>query len=345
MRVSVSGIVQIAAIPLVGPVGAGIVAVVPALVGRRSPVKDVFNTAQRLALVLAGAVAYDLLGGTQLASDSAVDPVALAVDLAVAALVAALTNTLLLSGVLQLSTGGSLRVIVTDLVRQVVPDYTSYLVAAYLLVILWAPAGLGWASTLFFLPSLFVIQWGLHQHAAQWAARHEVITPFVEALDLRHPGAAEEARLAASAATAIATGLRLSPAVVDEVATAARLRDVGMLALDGAPAAIVRRDHSAAVRQVVGSVGFLQPSLDLVRGHHERVDGEGYPEGLVGEQIPLGARILAVADTWAHLVAEGWTRTDAVDHCESVVGSRLDERCTAALRRALERDLLPEVTP
>ena len=56
---------QIAAIPLVGPVGAALVAAVPGLVRRSSPVKDLFNTAQRVLLVLAGAAAYSLVGGAQ----------------------------------------------------------------------------------------------------------------------------------------------------------------------------------------------------------------------------------------------------------------------------------------
>ncbi|MGO4244567.1 HD-GYP domain-containing protein, partial [Janibacter sp. RAF20_2_2] len=145
-------------------------------------------------------------------------------------------------------------------------------------------------------------------------------------------------------AHAVATGLGLSPALVDRIATAARLRDVGMLALDGAAPAIVRRDHSLAAREVVGSVTFLRATLDLVDGHHERVDGQGHPLGLVGGEIPLGARVLAVADTWAHLRAEGWSARDAVDHCESQVGQSLDESCVAGLRRALERDQLPQVT-
>ena len=344
IRVSVSGIVQIAAIPLVGPVGAALVAAVPGLVRRSSPVKDLFNTAQRVLLVLAGAAAYSLVGGAQLTSSPSTNAWVLWLHMMVGALVAALANTVLLAGVLQLSSAGSLRVITADLLRQVIPDYASYLVAGYLLTILWAPAGLGWMSIFFFLPSLLVIQWGLHQHASEWATRHDMLTPFVEALDIRRPGAAEEARLASGAAHAVATGLGLSPALVDRIATAARLRDVGMLALDGAAPAIVRRDHSLAAREVVGSVTFLRATLDLVDGHHERVDGQGHPLGLVGGEIPLGARVLAVADTWAHLRAEGWSPRDAVDHCEAVVGQSLDESCVAGLRRALERDQLPQVT-
>lgn len=345
VQVSVSGVVQIAAIPLVGPVGAGLIGSLPVILARREPVKDIFNVAQRLMLILAGTGVYHLAGGHQLVSGESVDPLALGAQLGLASLAAGLTNALLLAGVLQLSSAGSLRVIVTNLLRQAIPDYGSYAVAAYLLIILWGPCGLGWVSAFFFLPSLFVIQWGLHQHAALWASRHEVLTPFVEALELRHPGSAEEARLVAGAANAIATRLGLSPQVVDEITTAARLRDVGMLALQGAPAAIVRRDHPEAARKVLGSIRFLKNPLDLIEAHHERMDGQGHPYGLTGARIPVGSRVLAVADTWGHLVTEGWPAAEAIDRCHAVAGESLDPLCVAALQRALERDQLPQVKP
>lgn len=342
VQVSASGIVQIAAIPLLGPVGAALVGGLPVIVDRNEPLKRLFNASQRVLFLLAGSLAYWLAGGEILTSGTDdPGPVALAVAMTAAALVAAVVNAGLLSVVLQRSNAGSLRVISLELVRQVIPSYASYGIAAYLLVILWAPADLGLASAVLFLPAILVIQWGLHTHATEWSTRHALLTPFVEALDLRHPGAAEEARLVTGAASAVATGMGMGSAEVDEIATAARLRDVGLLALDGSPPAIVRRDHPEAAAQVVGSVTFLREPLDLIAAHHERVDGLGHPHGLRGADIPLGGRVLAVADIWGHHVAEGGSPAEAVAHCERMVGESLDVHCVAALRRALERDQLP----
>lgn len=344
IQVSASGIVQVAAIPLLGPVGAALVASLPVLVDRNEVVKRVFNVSQRILYVTAGSLAYALSGGQVLAArPEDLDLGALAAQVAVAALTIAVVNSVLLAGVLQITTDGSLRVIVTTLMRQVLASYASYAIAAYVLVILWAPAGMGWASTAFFLPSLFVIQWGLQQYATEWATRHQMLSPFVLALDQRHPGAAEEARLGAGAATAIATSLALKLRDIDEITAAARIRDVGKLALDGAPEAIVRRDHAAATRTVLGSITFLEEPLLLVAAHRERVDGQGGPHGLRGDQIPLGARVVAVADLWARAVSEGSDRAAAVDRCEELAGTALDVACVAALRRALEREQLPAV--
>ena len=341
LQFSTSGIVQIAAIPLLGPVGAAIIAVLPVIADRNELVKRVFNLSQRVTYILIGSLVYEAAGGVILGAASPIRPEALGVQMGLATAAAGMVNGALLAVVIQLSSAGSLRAIIADLVPRVVSSYSSYALAAYLLVVLWAPAGLGLASAVLFLPAILVIQWGLHTHATEWATRHALLTPFVEALDLRHPGAAEEARLVTGAASAVATGMGMGSAEVDEIATAARLRDVGMLALDGAPPAIVRRDHPKAAAQVVGSVTFLRGPLDLIAAHHERVDGLGHPHGLRGADIPLGGRVLAVADTWGHHVAEGGSPADAVAHCERMVGQSLDEHCVAALRRALERDQLP----
>jgi len=57
-------------------------------------------------------------------------------------------------------------------------------------------------------------------------------------------------------------------------------------------------------RQMLSDIAFLQPSLSVAYSHHERWDGQGYPEGLKGEEIPLLARLFAVVDTWDALRSE-----------------------------------------
>lgn len=342
IQMSTYGIVQLAAIPLVGPVGTAVVAALSESYRRKEPVKRVFNMAQRVLLALAAAAVYYLLGGRQLTyGDTGIW--ALAGQLALAALTGALVNAGLLVGVLRLTTGGSLRVLVVDLVKQIVPAYAIYAVAAYILAILWAPAGLGWVSIFFFLPSLLVIQWGLRQLAAEWAVRHEAVAPFVTALEMRYPGSARSSRLAAEATNAMASGMGMQPAFVDQVTMAARLRDVGMLALDDNSTWVVRRDHVTSTSAMLGHVGFLTGPLGFIAGHHERVDGQGWPQGLSGDQIPLGGRILAVADTWSQAVLEGCDVEEAVLTCEDQSGQSLDGRCVDALRRAHHRGQLPAV--
>lgn len=340
IQMSASGFVQLAAIPLIGPVGTTIIAALPEAFRRTEPIKRVFNTAQRALLTLAAATVYRLLGGATL-SFGQIDTWSLAWQMVVAAAVGAIVNAVLLAGVLQLSTSGSLRSILVDLIWQAMAAYGVYTVAAFMLAILWAPVGMGWAAVFFFLPSLLVIQWALRQLATEWTIRHEALAPFVTALDVRFPGAAESSRLTAEVARVIAAGLHLKPALIEEIARSARLRDVGMLALDDQPAAVVRRDHARACADVLGQIGFLGQTVRIIAGSHERVDGRGGPQGLVCDQIPIGSRVLAVADAWSQAVMEGRSRHEAVLRCELIVGQALDLECVRALRRAHQRGQLP----
>lgn len=84
----------------------------------------------------------------------------------------------------------------------------------------------------------------------------------------------------------------------------------------------------------------LRVTTPAVLHHHERIDGAGYPAGLAGDQIPLDARILAVADTYSALTAHRPYRAAhepgaALAYVEALAGTQLDRDVVAALRVAL----------
>jgi putative nucleotidyltransferase with HDIG domain len=97
------------------------------------------------------------------------------------------------------------------------------------------------------------------------------------------------------------------PALMPPLARAALLHDIGKIAVADSillkPGKLTEeewvqmRRHVLAGEQILSRIPFLRPSASVVRHHHERYDGEGYPDGLGGEQIPLGARLFALADT------------------------------------------------
>ena len=64
------------------------------------------------------------------------------------------------------------------------------------------------------------------------------------------------------------------------------------------------RNHPEIGFNILGSLDFIGPAIDYVRYHHERLDGSGYPSGLKGEQIPLGAQIVSVADCFDAITTE-----------------------------------------
>ena len=93
----------------------------------------------------------------------------------------------------------------------------------------------------------------------------------------------------------------------------------------------VMRMHPQKARDMLGTIEFLVPALDIPYCHHERWDGTGYPQGLAGEQIPLVARIFAVVDVYDALTSNrpyrpGWTHEKAVAHIREQAGQHFDPR-------------------
>lgn len=112
----------------------------------------------------------------------------------------------------------------------------------------------------------------------------------------------------------IGESLDLSPEIIRQIACGALLHDIGKIAIP-----LDHRDHSGTLTAIerlnmlthpeVGEAMVsvhppLMPFAELVRHHHERYDGRGYPDGLAGGQIPIGAAVLAVSEAFATMIAE-----------------------------------------
>ena len=141
----------------------------------------------------------------------------------------------------------------------------------------------------------------------------------------------------------LARRLGLPEDEVERIAAAAAVHDVGMLRVPSA--VLVKEDLTPEERALVechavhgaDRVAAVSDPLTaaLVRHHHERFDGNGYPDGLAGEQIPLGARIVAVADRFDELLSPrrgqaSSSRRNALDELSARAGSELDPAVVAA---------------
>ena len=101
-------------------------------------------------------------------------------------------------------------------------------------------------------------------------------------------------------------------------------------ALTEAETAIMRM-HPEMGHQILSGIDFLEPALDIPYCHHERWDGTGYPRKLKGEEIPLAARIFAVADVWDALTSDrpyrpAWSEEKALEYLRSQSGKYFDPK-------------------
>ncbi|HTA44997.1 MAG TPA: HD domain-containing phosphohydrolase [Bryobacteraceae bacterium] len=145
------------------------------------------------------------------------------------------------------------------------------------------------------------------QHTTQMAQLHlRTIETLALAIDAKDDTTAAHLRRVQTYAIEIGNELKLSPLEMQALEAAALLHDVGKLAVPeyiiSKPGKLTPEEfEKMKVHPVVGAellerVGFPYPVVPIVRSHHEKFDGTGYPDGLVGEQIPIGARILSAID-------------------------------------------------
>ncbi len=92
---------------------------------------------------------------------------------------------------------------------------------------------------------------------------------------------------------------------------------------------VIMRRHPVYAYELLSPIGYLRPALDIPYCHHEKWDGSGYPRGLKGEQIPLCARLFAVADVWDALKSDrpyrqGWPEAQIREHIQKGIGTHFD---------------------
>ncbi len=174
----------------------------------------------------------------------------------------------------------------------------------------------------------------------------------LQTLSLRDKMTARHSAAVARYSREIASELGLSEREQDVVHTAALLHDIGKFIfpdsilfastrLSQEDLEIVRRHPEQGARLVARMDGY-GPVAEIVLAHHERIDGCGYPNGLAGQQIPLAARIIAVADTYDVMTARDSYRRPvssraAIEELRRVSGSQLDEAVVNTFIGLLEK--------
>lgn len=164
----------------------------------------------------------------------------------------------------------------------------------------------------------------------------------------RMPSLADHVSGVTEIAIAVASDLGLDSEQIDETIRAAELHDIGKLAvpdailnkpgpLDGAEWEFMRQ-HPVIGERILGAAAALVPVAKLVRASHERWDGRGYPDGLVGDEVPIGARIVAVCDAYEAMTTDRVYQTartpeQALAELRRHAGSQFDPAVVDAIER------------
>jgi diguanylate cyclase (GGDEF)-like protein len=182
-------------------------------------------------------------------------------------------------------------------------------------------------------------------------ARDQARDVLLSTMRAKQPNLDEHSSQVADLAVRVGRQLGLSGESLDEIARAAELHDVGKV---GIPDAILNKpealdaaewqfmhQHTILGERILHAAPALRPVARLVRASHERWDGRGYPDGLRGEQIPLGARIVAVCDAYEAMTADRPYRkarphAAACEELRGAAGLQFDPLVVEAFLSAIE---------
>ena len=170
-------------------------------------------------------------------------------------------------------------------------------------------------------------------------------------VDARDAYTAGHSRRVRHISLAIGVELGLRSDELEVLAQAALLHDIGKIAIPDAillkPGRLtaeewrIMQTHAQEGAQIIERLGFLDAAVPVIRHHHERLDGSGYPDGLRGDEIPLLARIVHVADAFDSMVTDrvyrqGFEPELAIAEIRGAIGIQFCPDASAALERALE---------
>ena len=199
-----------------------------------------------------------------------------------------------------------------------------------------------------------------HEEQAQRLYR-ETLASLSNALEAKDAVTSQHTEEVVRLAVGAAAELELDLEAVRSVELGAVLHDIGKVRVPESilnkPGPLtdeewaVMKTHPEIGEHILGPIQSLHRILPIVRHHHERWDGTGYPDGLSGRGIPLGARIVAVCDAYRAMTENrpyraALSTSEARDELEAGAGTQFDEDCVEALFQALDRrDSVAEVVP
>jgi hypothetical protein len=315
LGLSLVGVVLLASAVFLGPLGAGLFGLLIAGLSRdRQPWSArLFNMALSGLLGVVTGLTYAAMGGrTDPERLRGLGPAAVQLGwpLLVADTVQALLNVILIAGIMRVSQGVPLRLTASRLLLTIGALALAYGVVAFLLVLLWLPAGVGpFSVVLVFLP-LLGAQWALGQYTAQRRAQEEHLDLLVAAIDARLPHLAGHARRVGRLSGRMAEHLGLGAADVRDIERAGLLHDLGHVGLPPelthAEAWSPPRGHlptrSIPGSQLIADVAFLAGTVAILHRH----ESGAAPSEEGG--VALGSQIVALAsayDMWSAVQGAG----------------------------------------
>jgi diguanylate cyclase (GGDEF)-like protein/putative nucleotidyltransferase with HDIG domain len=317
--------------------------------GRNPFYRTAFSIASLVITIQIAGLIFEGLGGTS----ASLSLSAIARPLVGAATAAFLVNTGLVAAAIALSTRERIAMVWHNNFWWIAPSYFVGAGTSALAVALVQNAGY-WIAPISFVPLYLTYRTynvylgrmeDKQRHVQQTSDLHlSTLEALARAIDAKDQTTHMHIRRVQLYATRLAKATGLSDSEIQGVKTAALLHDIGKLAVPeyilSKPGPLTQEEfqkiriHPQVGAEIIAKVPFPYPVAPLILSHHERWDGKGYPQGLGGEQIPIGARILTIVDYY-----------DAVTTERPYHAALSAEAAVALLKHEMGRALDPNLVP
>jgi len=363
-EITVSAAVVFAAAILLGPAAIIWVALLGTLVGEVSrrliilkrPWNRVpFNVAQTVITLAAVSMVYLFLSD---ATPTRLDTLRDFSAFVSAGLVYYTLNDLLVSVVIALDQGFSVLTVWRIALRDALWHNLTMIPLGAILALLWTAAP--WSIALALLP-LLTVRRSMALVRESLEQTRQALIALADTIDARDSSTYQHSQRVAEYAEMTARQMRLPYDELELIVTSARLHDLGKIGMDNMmlykPGPLSNEErgefqrHPSIGESLVGYFPAFGVGRDIVRHHHEHFNGRGYPNGVKGKEIPLGARILAVADAYDAMTSDrpyrsAMSKETAIARLKGASGTQFDPQVveaflTALARREEEREYMP----
>jgi putative nucleotidyltransferase with HDIG domain len=358
--VSVASAPMIAAFVLGGPVAGAVVALVGTTESReiRGDVPwygTVYNHAASVIAVVVGGITFDLIMRVRL-DDAVAEPLFLFAATLVASAVYFVLNLTLAVAAVSARTAVPVAKVWAQDVSGVASNLAGLAPVAWLMAVVFQlPDGVGWWATTLFVVPLFTTRLAYARYVETRELFEQTIEALSKAVDARDPYTRNHSSRVSHIAEAMCGVMRLPESEIERIKWAGLLHDIGKIGirdnvlLKEGPLdkneRILMNQHPTIGAEIVAPARQLSTEAPLIRAHHEWINGSGYPDGREALDIPLGARILTIADAYEAMTSSRpyrkipLTHEQAVDQLEKFSGIQFDPEIVPILI-GLDRSIL-----
>ena len=312
-----------------------------------------YNTATCIIPIAVTCATYELIGGKTLAENPDVAISSVFIPLFVAVAAATVSNVFVFTLGLALNTKDPWRLGLAQSIRWFTPNFIVTAPFGMVFALLYKQFGI--YGILLVIVPFIVGRQALNMYSAQTDAYRDTITTLGTYMQQYHPYTRGHLERVADLADKMARHMGLSTQSLMYIRDAGLLHDIGKVGVDEAildkkdrptdEEWAVIKEHPIRGAEILAQMKHLERIVPWVRGHHEKPDGSGYPDGLNADQIPLEAAVLAVADAFdamagedTRIYREPMTVDQAMDQVRYGAGQQFDPRVVKAFMQVMDRE-------